>query len=116
MVGGVAAAAAVRTYPFRVFSFPKGIAWNSWEYYPAGTWPNLLTPLSLNGLPYFIGDEDHPITTGTFYGIRRNEVVHLAVAEVMQNNIRDMEMLVKYSDRAALLRPLHDDLSQHPAR
>ena len=88
LVGGVVAAAAVRTFPFRVFSFPSEI--------------RPLTPLDVylaeqrkvfpyvdlryvnvddlvhdlrSTLPlgvYDIGDEDHPLTTGTFYGIQRS--------------------------------------------
>jgi hypothetical protein len=111
IVGGVAIAAA-RTFPFRAFSFPKEIVSNAWRYYPAGTWPQMfggepsflnrtVGPLSLHGLPYYIGDEDHPITSGVFYGIRRTKRLCLAVAEVIQNDLRDIKMLVEYSDRAA---------------
>lgn len=31
MVGGIAAAAAVRTWPFRVFSFPSEVVPGAWE-------------------------------------------------------------------------------------
>jgi hypothetical protein len=54
MVGGVAAAAAIRTFPFRVFSFPKEI--------------HVEPLLSLHGLPYW---NDMPHTTGTMYSITR---------------------------------------------
>jgi hypothetical protein len=82
LVGGVAAAAAVRTFPFRVFSFPKETILNPWRYFgPSqmfGGEPSFLDrtvgPLSLHGLPNYIGDEDHPITSGTFYGIQRGDV------------------------------------------
>jgi hypothetical protein len=37
--------------------------------------PHLDTPSrSLLSLPYFVGDEDHPITSGTFFGIERSPV------------------------------------------
>lgn len=56
MVGGVAAGAAVRTFPFRVYSFPKQI---NLEPLPL--------PLSLYGMRY----ADVYAETGTMYGITR---------------------------------------------
>ena len=41
MVGGVAAAAAVRTWPFRVFSFPTEIAIPSVPAFNTATWQDL---------------------------------------------------------------------------
>lgn len=43
------------------------------EFPSASPVPAPAPPLSLHGLPYYIGDEDHPITSGTFYGIKRSE-------------------------------------------
>jgi len=40
LVGGVATAAAVRTFPFRVFSFPSRIVEPRWERH-RGEWINL---------------------------------------------------------------------------
>jgi hypothetical protein len=56
MVGGVAAAAAVRSFPFQVFSFPKEIV--------------VPERLSLYGLPYW---ETAPYT-GAMYAIAREGV------------------------------------------
>jgi hypothetical protein len=46
MVGGVAASAAVRTWPFRVYSFPTEIQIASATEFPAWMykWDNYLTP------------------------------------------------------------------------
>lgn len=46
MVGGVAASAAVRTWPFRVYSFPTDIKLASASEFPAWMykWDNYLTP------------------------------------------------------------------------
>lgn len=59
MVGGVATAAAVRTFPFRVFSFPKEI--------------NLAEPLSMYSITY----EHQFANVGTMYGISRDSVVDI---------------------------------------
>lgn len=72
LIGGLATAAAVRTFPFRVFSFPKeiivprvgDIALTDIPPYILGA------PLSLHGLPYW---SDVPPTVGTFYGIQRTK-------------------------------------------
>ena len=110
MIGGVAVSAA-RTFPFRVFSFPKEVKLDSWQYYPPRAWPEMfggepsfvdldrtVGPLSLYGLPCYIGDEDRPITTGVFYGIRRSEVVVHATAAVLQEKICDIKTLDEYSN------------------
>ena len=82
LVGGVVAAAAVRTFPFRVFSFPSEIRpLTPLDVYLAEqrkVFPYAdLRYVNVDGgtLPlgvYDIGDEDHPLTTGTFYGIQRS--------------------------------------------
>lgn len=56
MVGGVATAAAIRTFPFRVFSFPKEI--------------KLAEPLSMYSITY----QNQFANVGTMYGISRNGV------------------------------------------
>jgi hypothetical protein len=87
LAGGLAATAAVRTFPFRVFSFPKrirlanaadyGLFWEDWQRWAIGNSDlpvmadGMGMPRSLHGLPYYIGDEDHPLTTGTMFGIQR---------------------------------------------
>jgi hypothetical protein len=63
MVGGVVAGAAVRSFPFRVFSFPKEIV--------------VPERLSLYSIPY--GDCYNP--TGTMYGISRNGVFEFGGAQ-----------------------------------
>lgn len=70
LAGGLAAGAAVRSFPFRVFSFPKeiivprvgDIALTDIPPYILGA------PRSLHGIPYW---SDVPPTVGTFYGIAR---------------------------------------------
>ena len=56
LVGGVAAVAAERTFPFRVFSFPREI---------------VVLPAGLTGLRY---SDDWINSTGTWYGLSRSPV------------------------------------------
>lgn len=76
LISGLAATAAVRSFPFRVFSFPKeiklanaadyGVFWEDWQRWGVGN----SAPLFLNGIPYW---SDVPPTVGTFYGIQRTK-------------------------------------------
>lgn len=62
MVGGLAAGAAVRTWPFRIYSFPIGIAEHTTGFYPAlcptalepDLWAASLTPLDINSADFGI--------------------------------------------------------------
>ena len=74
LVGGLATAAAVRTFPFRVFSFPKeiklanaadyGVFWEDWQGWGVGN----SAPFFLHGIPYWA---DVPPSVGTFSRIAR---------------------------------------------
>ena len=85
LIGGLAATAAVRSFPFRVFSFPKeiivprvgDIALTDIPLITADALASRFTntratrvSLSLHGLPYW---SDVPPTVGTFYGIQRTK-------------------------------------------
>lgn len=51
LIGGVAATAAVRTFPFRVFSFPKEIQSGTWGNLERCPYPaRLSTPYLSNGV------------------------------------------------------------------
>lgn len=70
MVGGVAASAAVRTWPFRVFSFPsvpqRVLDWNDIYFHEDwlnGNWP------SLEGITYHKNDPD----IGKWIGLCRGD-------------------------------------------
>jgi hypothetical protein len=71
LIGGVAAAAAARTFPFRVFSFPKDIQYPAMFGGEPGDLSKTVGPLTLTGLGSWVGSEDYPITCGTHYGIPR---------------------------------------------
>ena len=82
MVGGVATAAAVRTFPFRVFSFPKEVK---------------LTP-PLHGLHF---DENFYKASGAFTGISRNSFT--LPFRIDPNIPKDEVWLVKEGRRETLL-------------
>lgn len=72
LVGGVATAVAVRTFPFRVFSFPKDITFACADcdlFYLHPAQRVAYDELSLHGLRYY----DHLYNpTGTYMGISRS--------------------------------------------
>jgi hypothetical protein len=63
MVGGIATAAAVRTFPFRVYSFPKEIAlaWDDVANYKSPIWVESETFLRL-----IASRQAHPISKRAF--------------------------------------------------
>lgn len=70
LVGGVATAAAVRTFPFRVFSFPKEIVVADPQsiFLPIGSGAHTVDELRmLTGMPYWAEN-----FTGTYMGISRS--------------------------------------------
>lgn len=79
MIGGVATAAAVQAFPFRVFSFPSEIA-------PATTFPALLAP-NLNTLSTVYYDRaalDVLVKTLRFADVRPRNGLFLGYAHPMQ--------------------------------
>jgi hypothetical protein len=48
LIGGVVAGAAVRSFPFRVFSFPKEIATANWGHLERFPYPGILTTPHIN--------------------------------------------------------------------
>jgi hypothetical protein len=68
MVGGVAAAAAVRTFPFRVFSFPKEVQIPKVD---SRTVFCVMNPVNLDVRGYLPHLPWYDDPTGTFYGIQR---------------------------------------------
>lgn len=96
LVGGVAAAAAVRTFPFRVFSFPKEVV--------SGVGPLIFDAHTLHGYRY---DPDFYRTTGVFHGIARCMYSPLRFKELFDGTL--VKLIPDVTD--ALPGPLPDLLS-----
>jgi hypothetical protein len=77
MVGGVAAAAAVRTFPFRVFSFAKEIQYPALFGGDPGDLTGTVGPLSL----YVRRWDDIYDPTGPYMGISRGYLVSVDTSE-----------------------------------